>query len=1114
MVKISDPQGSKEAGNYFRNEYSNCRESYYRADERQVETEEIKGKYFGQLATEMGLSDEVTAKDFLSLIKGRNPKTGEQLIRNASSKTYTNRFGEKKPKLRHRAGWDIVFSCPKSISLVAGPGGDKRIPALQREAVIETLREIEKYIAGKDGGRGRHTGKMVAAIFQHDCARPDRETGYAAPDLHDHVFVMNLTRDAIGKFRALEIDSLFRVRDFATQLHWAKLVEKMEAIGYEFERNPKTGAPEIKGFSAEYLAANSKRRNEVLKNETRLKSEATQAGFTVKGKKLRGKAARMNRRSKKFDQAKMRLWHLAVDAQFGFQAHHAVERAHLRGPVIRQFDEVRRRTQDAVTFARDHMFRCEDVLRRTEIEKHALQRGADMATYDAIKAEIKKRIEAGELFEIERGRGPELASKQMIDLDHDEIRSAFTSKTDKVARQKAKEQRERVRSLSNREVRDAISQMLYRGYGTEIGDRLVRLKAMVNDYRSNPNALVVCLRDDDRSELNNLIQLELQRDGRNKRKNIETTVLVGREVTGTKRRIAGAYQVGDIIQYYSGSKLHGIERGAYRRVIKVDQEQNTITIQTEKRKNKLTYDPKKLSGVRIYREETRQFYEGDKVQFRASFQGQRIATNEIGTITGIKGRKLTIKANKGRQVIVDVGVYRHLDLGYAVTSISAQGQTTYRVIFGADPTESSPLLNRCAGYVVNSSAVPGTRIYTNSIEELSAALNLKQDKDAALKAASEIDQVGTGRVLAPDATRETPRTEVSQGRARTKARETRSRVAPLFTEGGGAALDRKQDENTVLKAVSEPSQARMEKESAAKKQQPQVTQNARQLSLFPAKERQSRTPEIAIDAPRREFSQPHAHTEPHEARSGIALLLAEDREKVGTVLKSLAWIAGVGNVARGDPYTHSQERANDISALVRHCSPIAEDLAGIPDIPLDTKVKSTLAKAIRSLRRAAQAYDNGQSHKDYVEGAIGVARDALRRVTPDLLTWELARSALTQLNGNFQMIETMIRQGGRVERFHLHTAPGEPSLSVFSVRNLLETYTAQKEGIYKTDIGFDDRVKLLGHGDPTNSARVKEIEYDPIKIRTAQVQRERAQALQIERSQDQHIDRGGQGYSR
>jgi primosomal protein N' len=38
-------------------------------------------------------------------------------------------------------------------------------------------------------------------------------------------------------------------------------------------------------------------------------------------------------------------------------------------------------------------------------------------TYGAIKAEIDRRIEAGELVEVERGRGPEITSREMIELE-------------------------------------------------------------------------------------------------------------------------------------------------------------------------------------------------------------------------------------------------------------------------------------------------------------------------------------------------------------------------------------------------------------------------------------------------------------------------------------------------------------------------------------------------------------------------------------------------------------------------------------------------------------------------------------------------------------------------
>jgi hypothetical protein len=44
------------------------------------------------------------------------------------------------------------------------------------------------------------------------------------------------------------------------------------------------------------------------------------------------------------------------------------------------------------------------------------------------------------------------------------------------------------------------------------------------------------------------------------------------------------------------------------------------------------------------------------------------------------------------------------------------------------------------------------------------------------------------------------------------------------------------------------------------------------------------------------------------------------------------------------------------------------------------------------------------------------------------------------------------------------------------------------EGIDKTNLGIDERVNRFGYGDPSDSRRVNEIEYDPIKIGERQAQ--------------------------
>jgi hypothetical protein len=112
----------------------------------------------------------------------------------------------------------------------------------------------------------------------------------------------------------------------------------------------------------------------------------------------------------------------------------------------------------------------------------------------------------------------------------------------------------------------------------------------------------------------------------------------------------------------------------------------------------------------------------------------------------------------------------------------------------------------------------------------------------------------------------------------------------------------------------------------------------------------------------------------------------------------------------------------------------------------------------------------------------------------------------------------MIEKGGRVEKLWQYGEPGEHNISIFTIRNLAGTFTAHPEGIHRTAWSFDDRIKSFGYGDPPDSTKVKEIEYDPVKIRAEQIEQQRAQAQarEIDRSQGQEIDKGHDygGFSR
>ena len=267
MLTLSLPISVGHAMEYYKEKFTNKKENYY------SQSGEVKGQWCGTLAEEWNLKGEVSSEQYERLTAGQDPHTGEQLIRVVSAREVVDEDGKKKITSTHRAGWDATISAPKSVSLAALVGGDERVREAHRESVQETLKEFEKYLQARGGGDkpAITTGKMIAAQFEHTSSRPDHENGYAAPQLHTHVVIFNMTQTEDGKVRSVQPLELYRSQQYTTAIYRAFLAEKLQALGYEIRVDPRTGAPEIKGFSEEYLQDSSPRRKEVLKEEKKMK---------------------------------------------------------------------------------------------------------------------------------------------------------------------------------------------------------------------------------------------------------------------------------------------------------------------------------------------------------------------------------------------------------------------------------------------------------------------------------------------------------------------------------------------------------------------------------------------------------------------------------------------------------------------------------------------------------------------------------------------------------------------------------------------------------------------------------------------------------------------------
>jgi conjugative relaxase-like TrwC/TraI family protein len=209
MLTLSKPISAGQAQAYHKSEFANAKENYY------TEGERVRGEWQGQLAQRYGLRGEVNEEQFARLSEGQHPQTGEALIRRQQAREYINEKGETSRTMEHRAGWDATFSAPKSVSLTALVGGDNRVREAHRESVRVALDEMERYAQARIGGNAvaQTTGAWAVAKFEHDSSRP--VDGYAAPQLHTHAVIFNVTETAEGKTRSLQAQEPRNGRDLA-----------------------------------------------------------------------------------------------------------------------------------------------------------------------------------------------------------------------------------------------------------------------------------------------------------------------------------------------------------------------------------------------------------------------------------------------------------------------------------------------------------------------------------------------------------------------------------------------------------------------------------------------------------------------------------------------------------------------------------------------------------------------------------------------------------------------------------------------------------------------------------------------------------------------------------
>ena len=265
MMSIGSVKSAGSAGNYYTD-----KDNYYVIGS-------MGERWAGKGAEALGLSGGVDQKVFTKVLEGRLPD-GSDLSRTQDGAN------------KHRPGYDFTFSAPKSVSVMAMLGGDKRLIEAHNRAVETAIKQIEAMASTRVMTEGRSetqlTGNLVMALFNHDTSR-DQE-----PQLHTHAVVANATQHG-DEWRTLSSDKVgktgFIENIYANQiafgrLYRAALKDDVAAMGYETETVGKHGMWELKGVPTEPYSSRSRTISEAVGDDASLKSRDVAALDTRQSK--------------------------------------------------------------------------------------------------------------------------------------------------------------------------------------------------------------------------------------------------------------------------------------------------------------------------------------------------------------------------------------------------------------------------------------------------------------------------------------------------------------------------------------------------------------------------------------------------------------------------------------------------------------------------------------------------------------------------------------------------------------------------------------------------------------------------------------------------------------
>jgi len=329
------------------------------------EGQEVIGSWGGKGAAMLGVQGTVDKRSFDQLCDNLSPLDGKPL-------TVRTRTGRT-------VGYDFTFSVPKSMSMLYALTGDPEILQAFRDAVTETMADIEAEMKTRVRKKGkdaeRVTGNMVWAEFIHTTSRPI--DGVPDCQLHAHLFAPNVTWDEqerrwkAGQFRDLKRDAPYFQATFRV-----RLANKLQALRFGIER--KRDDFEIAGIPATAISKFARRTDQIEKI-------AVERGITDPKQKAELAAETREKKNVTMTWEELRQeWNSRLTDS---------EREALARTYRRELPPglPGRAEKEAVDFALAHCFVRDAVVSERSLLTEALKHGIGSVTVEEVKRELAER---------------------------------------------------------------------------------------------------------------------------------------------------------------------------------------------------------------------------------------------------------------------------------------------------------------------------------------------------------------------------------------------------------------------------------------------------------------------------------------------------------------------------------------------------------------------------------------------------------------------------------------------------------------------------------------------------------------------------------------------------